>query len=130
MPQKKIVIPPPISFRNPANGEPVEGPDGVLTFADFIGKLNSNPLWAETFQAAMAQRSINAALEASAKTTDSAHLLISEEDWKFLETAAKNPRTMIFGPGGSGVVPGLGFHPSLAGQIVPFQLSIINAETV
>jgi hypothetical protein len=129
MPQKKIVIPPPIALRNPINGEPVEGPDGVLTFADFLGKLNSNPLWAETFQAAMAQRSITAALETATKASD-AHLLISEEDWKFLESAARNPRTMIFGAGGSGVIAGLGFHPSLAGQIVAYQLAVINAETI
>jgi hypothetical protein len=125
MPQKKITIPAPIKFVDPASGTLLEAPDATLDFAAFIGKLNSNPLWAETFQAAMAQRSITAAM-----ATANGHLTISEEDWKFLETAAKNPRTMIMSGSGSGVMPGLGFHPSLAGQVVPFQLAIINAETV
>jgi hypothetical protein len=125
MPQKKITIPAPIKFVDPSSGEPLESPDATLAFAAFIAKLNSNPLWAETFQAALAQRSISAAL-----ATANGHLTISEEDWKFLETAARTPKTMIVSPQGSGVVPGLGFHPSLAGQVVPFQLAIINAETV
>lgn len=130
MPQKKIVIPPPIYFKDPTTGERVDGPEGVLSFADFIRKLHSNPLWAESLQAAMAQRSINSAMEEASKVNDSAHILISEEDWKFLETAARNPRTMVFGAGGSGTIPGLGYHPSLAGQIVAFQLAVINAETI
>jgi hypothetical protein len=125
MPQKKIVIPPPIQFVEPTTGEAIESPDGKLDFATFLAKINANPLWAETWQAAMAQRSISQAMKAA-----NGHLTISEEDWKFLETAAKNPRTMVMGPGGSGVVPGLGFHPALSGQVVPFQLAIINAETV
>lgn len=126
MPQKKITIPAPIHFTDPATGAPIDSPDGTLDFAAFMAKLNSNPLWSETWQAGMAQRSINEALK-----TANGHLTISEEDWKFLEQAAKQPRTMIFGMGGqSGVIPGLGFHPSLSGQIVPFQLAIINAETV
>jgi hypothetical protein len=125
MPQKKIIIPAPIQFIDPTTGAPSDSPDGKLDFATFIAKLNTNPLWAETFQAAMAQRSISAAM-----STANGHLTISEEDWKFLETAAKTPRTMFLGPNGSGVITGLGYHPGLAGQIVPFQLAIINAETV
>ena len=125
MPQKKITIPAPIKFVDPATGAVIDTPDGTFDFAAFMGKLNSNPLWAETFQAAMAQRSINAAM-----STANGHLTISEEDWKFLETAARAPKTMIVGPNGSGVIAGLGFHPSLSGQVVPFQLAIINAETV
>jgi len=125
MPQKKITILPPIRFVDPTTGLPVEHDEGLLTFEAFMAKLNSNPLWAESWQASMAQRSIGEALK-SAKT----HLVIAEEDWKFLETAAKTPRTMIIGPGGSGVIAGLGFHPSLAGQVVPMQLAIIEAETL
>jgi hypothetical protein len=125
MPQKKITIPAPIKFVDPASGVPLEASDATLDFTVFMAKLNSNPLWAETFQAAMAQRSITAAL-----ATANGHLTISEEDWKFLEMAAKNPKTMIMTGSGSGVIPGLGFHPSLAGQVVPFQLAIINAETL
>ena len=104
----------------------VEGPDGLLDFGTFLNKLNANPLWAETWQAGMAQRSIGTAF-ASAKE---GHFVISEEDWKFLETAAKNPRMMLFGGGQTAVIPGLGLHPSLAGQVVVYQLAIINAETV
>ena len=125
MPQKKIVIPPPISFTDPITGAPVQAPDGQLDFPGFLARLNTNPLWAESWQAAMAQRSINAAMKEA-----NGHLTISEEDWKFLEAAAKNPRTMVNGPGGTAVITGLGFVPSLSGQIVPFQLAIINAETV
>ena len=125
MPQKRIAIPDPIRLVDPTTGLPLEAPEATLNFAAFMAKINSNPLWAETLQAAMAQRSINAALASA-----NGHLTISEEDWKFLETAAKTPKTMIVSPQGSGVVPGLGFHPSLAGQLVPFQLAIINAETV
>ena len=125
MPQKKITILAPIKFTDPSTGAPIETPDGLLDFASFMAKLNANPLWAETWQAASAQRSINAAMKDA-----NGHLTISEEDWKFLETAAKQPRTMVMSQQGSGVIPGLGFHPSLAGQVVPFQLAIINAETV
>jgi hypothetical protein len=125
MPQKKITIPVPIQFTDPATGVAIETPDGTLDFATFIGKLQANPLWAETWQAALAQRAINAAMKDA-----NGHLTISEEDWKFLETAAKQPRMMFMGPQGSGVIPGLGLHPSLSGQVVPFQLAIINAETV
>jgi hypothetical protein len=125
MPQKKITIPAPIQFTDPASGALIETPDGTLDFAAFIGKLQANPLWAETWQAAVAQRAINAAMKDA-----NGHLTISEEDWKFLETAAKQPRTMVMSQQGSGVIPGLGFHPSLSGQVVPFQLAIINAETI
>lgn len=126
MPQKKIVIPPPIHLLHPETGAPVEGPEGLFDFGSFLNKLNSNPLWVESWQAGMAQRSIGAAFT-SAKE---GHFVISEEDWKFLETAAKNPRMMLLGAGQSAVIPGLGIHPSLAGQVIPFQLAIINAETV
>jgi len=125
MPQKKITIPPAIQLIDPNTGVPVEPPTGTLDFQTFILKLFGNPLWVESALAAVAQRSINAAL-----ATADGHLTISEEDWKFLEAAAKNPRLMVMGAGGSQVIPGLGFHPSLAGQVVPFQLAIINAETM
>jgi hypothetical protein len=124
MPQRNISIPNDVHFVDPTTGLLVEGPDGVLNFDNFLAKLFCNPLWGETWQAAMAQRSIRAA------SRSDGFLLVSEEDWKFLETAAKNPRTMIIGPTGTGIVPGLGFHPSLAGQVVQFQLAVINAETI
>ena len=125
MPQKKIVIPPPIRFIEPTTGVVLDGPENCLDFPAFMSRINSNPLWSESWQAAVAQRSIGTAMGDA-----NGHLVISEEDWKFLETAAKNPRTMLVGAGGSGVIAGLGFHPALSGQIVHFQLAIINAETI
>ncbi len=46
MPQRKISIPAPITFLDPGTGLPVPPPQGVLTFADFVGRLAANPLWA------------------------------------------------------------------------------------
>ncbi len=124
MPQKKIIIPPPIRFTNTVTGEPIALPDGELTFEAFVGKLNENPLWAESYQAALAQRSIRQAL---ATRHPDVQIVISEEDWKFLESAAKTPRTLI---PGMGVIAGLGYTPGFASQLVVFQAAIINAETI
>lgn len=125
MPLRKITIPSPVQLVDPATGAPVEPPNGLLDFRTFIVKLYGNPLWAESVLAAVAQRAIDAAL-----ATANGHLTISEEDWKFLDAAAKNPRTMVMGANGSVVIAGLSFHPSLSGQVVPFQLAVINAESV
>ncbi len=129
MPLKKITIPAAIQLVDPSTGAMLPPPDGILTFEAFLDKLMTNPLWGEHWKAAMAQQSIRAAFKA---LPDGQHdLSISEDDWVFLDTAAKQPRmTVYLAGGGATVISGLGLHPSLAGQVVPMQLAVINAETV
>jgi hypothetical protein len=130
MPQRKITIPSPIQIIDPESGQSVPAPQGVLDFQAFLTKLFSNPLWNESWKHGMAQQSISRALkEATAKNEPT--LMVAEEDWEFLATAAKNPRTAVLIAGaGMQVISGFGYLPSVAGQIVPMQLAVINAEVV
>lgn len=129
MPQRRIVIPAPIQLVDPGSGQPGAGPHGMLDFAGFIAKLWSNPLWNESWKHGLAQQSISRALkEAIAKNEEV--LILAEEDWEFLVAAAKNPRSaMLIIDVGMQIMPGIGYLPSVAGQIVPMQLAIINAES-
>lgn len=130
MPQRKITIPSPIQFLDPETDQPAQGPQSLLDFASFVSKLWANPLWNESWRHGMAQRSIASALKAAPAAGEST-LLIAGEDWEFLATAAKNPRTSVLIAGmGMQIVPGIGYLPSVAGQLVPMQLAIIDAEIV
>lgn len=126
MPQRKITFPAAVQLVDPERGQPIEGPEGTLTFENFIAKLFANPLWNESWKHGMAQQSIARALKEGVGS-----IVIAEEDWDYLSAAAKNPRTVLFVAGaGMQIQPGLGYHPSIAGQVVPMQLAIINAEMV
>jgi hypothetical protein len=130
MPQRKIVFPEPVQIRDPDSGQALTGPEGLLDFASFLRKLFTNPLWNESWKQGMAQRSIAQAVK-EAVAGKASTLLIAEEDWEFLVTAAKTPRTAVLVAGmGMQIIPGFGYLPSIAGQLVPMQLAIINAEAV
>lgn len=130
MPQRRILIPAPIQIRDPDSGQPVAGPGGLLDFASFVAKLWSNPLWNESWKHGLAQQSIARALK-EAIDKDEKVLVIAEEDWEFLATAAKAPRSAVLVAGiGMQIVPGIGYLPSVAGQIVAMQVAIIDAEAI
>jgi hypothetical protein len=130
MPQRKIIIPAPIQIVDPESGQQIPAPQGILDFASFLTKLFTNPLWNESWKHGLAQQSIMRSFkETSAK--NEASFLLAEDDWEFLSTAAKTPRTSVLIAGaGMQVIAGFGFLPSVAGQIVPMQLAVINAESV
>ena len=123
MPQRKIIIPDPIDFVDPENGQLIAG--ARLDFATFVSKLWGNPLWNESWKHGMAQQSILSALKAAIAANETS-FFIAGEDWDYLVTAAKTPRTIVNGQ----VVNGLGYMPNVAGQLVAMQLAIINAEAV
>lgn len=87
-------------------------------------------MWNESWKHGSAQLSISRAMKEAA-TKDEKVLIIAEEDWQFLVEAAKTPRSAVLVNGvGMQVMPGIGYLPSVAGQIVPMQLAIINAESI
>ena len=130
MPQRKIVFPESVQLLDPDSGQPLAGPEGLLDFTSFLRKLFNNPLWNESWKQGMAQRSIAQAVKEAIAEKRPA-VLIAEEDWEFLATAAKTPRSAVFVAGmGMQVISGFGYHPAVAGQLIPMQLAIINAEVV
>jgi hypothetical protein len=130
MPQRRIPILGPIELVDPDTGQPAQGPQAVLDFKGFLQKLFANPLWNESWKHGLAQQSISNALQ-MAMAKNEPCFVIADEDWEFLNAAAKHPRTTAFVVGaGLQVISGLGYHPSVAGQIVPMQLAVINAETI
>lgn len=124
MPKRKILIQPPVRIVDPMTSEPIEGPEGALSFRDFFRKLFSNPLWNESFAAARAQDAIIRSIE-EALTKKEDGFWVSEEDWKFLETCVNTPRFYANGQ----VLAGIGYHPAIARQILPFMTAVIDATT-
>lgn len=130
MPQRKIVLPEPVQIVDPDTDKPLPGPEGLLDFPNFLKKVFSNPLWNESWKHGLAQRSIAQAVKDAVSKKEPA-FVIAEEDWEFLSTAVKAPRSaMLLAGVGMQVVPGFGYLPTVAGQIIPLQLAIINAEQV
>ena len=125
MPQRLIIIPAPIAFVDPETQIPVQGPQSKLDFAGFLAKLWTNPMWNESWQHGLAQRSIATAFKAASAAGEGS-FLIAGEDWELLAMAAKTPRTVAAGQ----IVPGIGYMPAFASQVLPMQLAIINAEVV
>lgn len=127
MPQRYIKVPDPVVLKNP-EGEPLVESDGTpkapLTLKDIILKLMHNPLWTESYNNIRAADAINRAVEKADGV-----IVLSEEDWKKLETAVQNPRTVVLGSGGSQVIVGLGYHPAIVTQVLPLLDAIVNASS-
>lgn len=98
----------------------------TLTFCKFLERVFQNPLWNESWKHGQAQLAISQlAQQAEEKSEES--FVVSEEDWAFLEKATKFPQTAM----ASGhTIPGFGYIPSIARQIVPLQLAVIEAVRI
>jgi hypothetical protein len=121
MPLRKVTVPPPITLTDPLTGQPVEPPNNLLTFHDFLVRLFNNPLWNDSYQNMVAQRAIADAF----KTTESA-VTIAEDDWELLERAVQKPQ--IATP--NGTATGFGFQPWVAQQLLEFCDAIVKAARV
>ena len=129
MPIRYMVLPAPVTFKDPLTGKPVLGPTGEpeppVTFEDYIGRLMHNPLWGESYHGMKAQRAVLDAWEkaknsvTAPKAAEAPGLVLSmaEEDWQRLKQAAEFPK------------PGLGYHPALSSQLLPMAAAIIEATT-
>jgi hypothetical protein len=129
MPQRRIKIPEPIHFKDLLTGLPIPGAIGTLDFQGFLIKLFANPLWNESWKHGQAQQSITRAYQ-DAVSKKEGTFDIAEEDWTFLVNAAKTPKTAVFTEAGIQVITGFLYSPTMAAQILPMQLAVINAETV
>lgn len=128
--QRKIKIIDPIHLTNPGTGLHETGPNSVLGFGDFLAKIYCHPMWNDSWKHGLAQRSISRAYKEAVDGGATA-FIIADEDWQFLVEAAKNPRTAILIAGaGMQIVPGIGYLPNMAAQILPMQLAVIEAEEI
>lgn len=112
--------------------DPITGGDllkGPFTMGTFLTQIWHNPIWNESFAAACAQSSIKEAYEqAVAGYEDKKNalgMLLDEDIWKMLKLACEKPRFQV----GQTIYAGIGYHPLVASQIVPFQAAVINALT-
>jgi len=122
VPQKRITFPAPIAVIHPLTGTKT---DQVITFRSFIEQVFQNPIWNGSYQSARAQRSISDAAQ-SAEEKKETTFVISEEDWKILEQAVRDPKIAM---ANGEVVPGFGYQPTFARQILPMQEAVIQAES-
>jgi hypothetical protein len=132
MPKKWIEFPTPVTFYDPDTREVIKvketGKNDVMNFGEFLKVLMANPLWNEGYKQGQAQDSILRSYdEASAKNESG--MWVAEEDHAFLDTAAKNPRTLLVSQMGPQVLNGFGRVPAMARQYLPFQDAIIRAKT-
>lgn len=139
MPKYRIPILPDIVFldldERPIMVDGIKAEEGIggLTFGRFLKILLRNPLWGESYDHGEAQSSILASFkEAQARGQD--YFDLAEADHKLLAHAAKLPRTVVTATDDTGklqnvVENGLGFHPALASQLVPYQRAIIKAAS-
>lgn len=122
VPHKKIVFPETLRFKNPRTGEPIVDNNAELTFEGFLHKLFQNPVWSKDWKAGLAQRSIRKAYK-EAQDAKKDHMLVTEEDWGFLEACAKTPQ--VLQPGG--LIEGFGYAPEFSDQVLTMQLAVIDA---
>lgn len=131
MPKKWIEFPPKVMFYDPATKEAIKDKDGKETsmdFEEFLSALMGNPLWNEGFAQAQAQDSIMRAFE-EAKEQNAPGMWVAEEDHKFLEKSAKEPKTVLIIGGTAQIMNGFGRHPSMSRQFLTLQESIIKAKS-
>lgn len=124
MPTRYIVIPQPITLKDPYTNEPLVGEGGKKEIWDFkvmIAKLMNNPKWAESYASMRIQEAIEKALD----NAKDGVMVLAEEDWLKLKDAVESPRTQV----GSQVINGYGIHPSLGRQILPLLAPIMDAKT-
>jgi hypothetical protein len=98
-----------------------------LDFLGFINILMSNPIWNEGYAQSSAQESIMSDFEEAWEKAPG--FWVSDEDFKFLETCAKNPQQIIINNVQAILVKGFGRHPTMARQYVPMQEAVIRAKT-
>ena len=118
MQMRKIKIPPPVDIID--GGKAVQ----AVTFKDFLERVFTNPMWMETWKHGRAQLSITQSFDQAVERSED-FFVVSEEDWNFLDTAAKAP--LSAGPSGA-VIKGFGYLPQFARYIVPLTNAIIEAE--
>lgn len=119
MPLRYIAIPAPVQFRNPDTDEPVDGPDGQLTWEKFMRAISYNPLWVENAQAFKAQLAVFTAWDKAKAERDIGRVLvIADEDWQVLKKCIEKPNPV-----------GFGWSPALARQLVPFMDAVLEAGT-
>lgn len=121
MPMRYITKPADVTLVNPVTKEPLisDGKPAVWTFDQLVHRLMANPLWVENLSAMRAQKSILDALE----NAQDGILVLAEDDWQKLKEAAETPRTTV----DNGVSHGLGLHPTIASQLLPLLMRIIEA---
>jgi hypothetical protein len=121
MPQRKIIVPSPILLTG-TNGEAA----GRIAFRGFLEMVFQNPIWAETYKAAVAQHAI-AEAAARAEGEEKTEIVVAGEDWELLKRAVEQPRHATLT---GAVMPGFGFMPAISRQILPMQRAIIEATEV
>lgn len=127
MPMRYITKSADVALVNPVTKEPLVDAatkkPAVWTFDQLMHRLMANPLWIESLTAMRAQKSIMDAVESA---TDGV-VVLAEADWLKLKEAAETPRTTIDTPNGAAVSNGLGLHPTIASQLLPLLMRIIDA---
>lgn len=132
MPKRYIQIPKAVQSRDPGTKEPiftVEGKPDMLSLFLIHSKIMHNPKWGDNYKNMRAAEAIEEAFESALKS-GSKYVELSEDDWVIYAEAAENPKTMFIGERGPVVMPGLGFHPTMVRQILPFLRPIIEAKDV
>lgn len=127
MPLRYVVIPSPISFRDPVTRAVYTSDDDrPLSFADFVRlRVFYNPLWNVSRATMRAADAIDRALDKADKANGV--LELAEEDWRLLLRAVEEPRYLP--PGGQVPVEGFNIHPAISRQLLPFLNAIAEAPT-
>ena len=130
MGMRYIKYPEGIVFKDRKTGEPVLGDkkEPVLFDMDtLMDKVVDNPKWNSTYKLGACMDDILTAWESRDEVNRV--FVLSEEDWKELLSAAENPVHMNITPRGVENVPGLGYHPRLLRQTLPFTECIVKASS-
>lgn len=128
MPQRYIKVPSPIQLVDPEKGEPLKDDEGKpqkpVDLKVMIQKLLHNPVWTESYPNVRSADAITKAVAAG-----NGVVVLAEDDWKKLEAAVQNPKSVIVMGGSPQVVGGFGYHPIITPQILPLLDAIVNAST-
>ena len=122
MSHRRINVPDTLDLIDPETELPMK--DGTLTFWQFLDRVFGNPGWNETYKHGMAMAAIRKAARRARRDGDSA-FLVTDADFELLKGFVENPKYLFAATGT--VVIGFGFAPGFADQILPFQLTIIDA---
>lgn len=117
---RRIAVPQPITLLNPETGEVLPAPDDLpqpIPFALFIRRALRHPAWAKTLDRVRSNMAIASALGVAPAAFEQPALVISDEDWRTLCDAIKEPAPM-------------NFHPAVLPQLLPFFDAVLNAELV
>ena len=134
MSRRWIEFPEAVKFYEPHSKKPImvrdedgaEKPD-EMDMKAFMSVMMANPVWNEGYAQAAAQETIMESFEEAWEKAPG--FWVADEDFKFLEPCAKNPRQVIIVNGQGHEVKGFGRHPSMARQYVRLQESVIRAKT-